>query len=78
MERRPQALKTSYEKAKVDAENELPQTFVVDKAFPAEKKSYPVRWVICAAALVSCLIFCIIFLLIIENFKRIGIIKSKK
>ena len=39
-------LRTKYEEAKVDAEQELPGKFVVNSAFKAEQKSYPIRWLI--------------------------------
>ncbi len=39
-------LKAKYDEAKIDATEELPQTFIVDRAYPAEKKSYPIRWLI--------------------------------
>ncbi len=48
----------AYEEARVDAERNLPHTFIVNKAVPAEKKSYPIRWLIvvlttCTVLLVS-------------------------
>jgi len=39
-------IKAKYEEAKIDAEEVLPQKFVVESAYPAEKKSYPIRWII--------------------------------
>ncbi|MDD4142935.1 MAG: Wzz/FepE/Etk N-terminal domain-containing protein, partial [Bacteroidales bacterium] len=39
-------VKAKYEEAKIDAEEELPQKFIVSDAFVAEKKSYPIRWLI--------------------------------
>jgi len=36
-------LKTKFQEAKVDAEQNLPQKFIVNKAFKAERKSYPIR-----------------------------------
>jgi len=39
-------LKAKYQEAKVDAEAELPQKFVVNSAYKAEQKSFPVRWII--------------------------------
>ncbi len=39
-------LKAKYEEAKVDATMDLPHKFVVSSAYKAEKKSYPIRWLI--------------------------------
>ncbi|MBM3436237.1 MAG: hypothetical protein FJY07_08505, partial [Bacteroidetes bacterium] len=39
-------VKAKFDEAKIDAEEVLPQKFIVNSAYPAEKKSYPVRWII--------------------------------
>ena len=39
-------LKAKYEEAKVDATESLPHKFVVSNAIKAERKSYPIRWLI--------------------------------
>jgi len=64
-------LKEKYDQAKVDAEQNLPEKFVVDKAFAAEKKSYPVRWIIVAVATTASLIITLLSIAILENFKKI-------
>ncbi len=38
------SLKAKYEEAKIDAEQNLPQKFIVDKAYPADSKAYPIVW----------------------------------
>lgn len=63
-------IKTKYEQAKVDAEQELPQKFIVSNAYPAEKKAYPVRWLIVVVSTFSTILFAIIFILLLENFKQ--------
>lgn len=63
-------LKAKYEEARVDAEQELPAKFVVDRAFKAEKKSYPVRWVIVIVSLISSILIAILVLIVIENFSK--------
>lgn len=63
-------LKTKYEGAKADAEQFLPQKFVVSNAFPAEKKSYPVRWLIVVVSTITTLLMAIIFILLFENYKQ--------
>lgn len=65
-------IKSKYEEAKVDATQHLPQKFVVDRAFPAEKKSYPVRWLIVVVATLAAFLVAILFIIFMEN-----IIKAK-
>jgi capsular polysaccharide biosynthesis protein len=64
-------LKGKYDQAKVDAEQSLPEKFVVDRAFPAEKKSYPIRWIIVTVATLSTLIITLLSIALLENFKKI-------
>jgi 4-hydroxyphenylpyruvate dioxygenase-like putative hemolysin len=64
-------LKGKYDQAKVDAEQSLPEKFVVDRAFPAEKKSYPIRWIIITVATLSTLIITLLSIALLENFKKI-------
>ncbi len=64
-------LKAKYEEAKVDAEQELPQKFIVNSAYVGEKKSYPVRWVIIAVTIFSALLLTTMIILTIENVANI-------
>ncbi len=64
-------LKTKYQEAKVDANSELPQKFVVNSAFKAEQKSYPIRWIIVVITTLSSLLLAVLILIVIENFARI-------
>lgn len=66
-------LKTKYEGTKVDVEQILPQKFIVSNAFPAEKKSYPVRWLIVVVSTMAALLVAIIAMLLIENIKQFTI-----
>ena len=55
---------SKYEEAKVDATEFIPHKFVVTSAFKAERKSYPIRWIIVVVTVLSTfllLIFCIVF-----------------
>lgn len=60
-------LETKYRQAKVDAEENLPQKFVVSDAFKAEKKSYPLRWLIILVSTVSALFLAIISIMVLEK-----------
>ena len=56
-------VKSKYEEAKVDATEFIPHKFVVTSAFKAERKSYPVRWIILVVTVLSTfllLVFCIV------------------
>ena len=56
-------VKSKYEEAKVDATEFIPHKFVVTSAFQAERKSYPVRWIILVVTVLSTfllLLFCIV------------------
>ena len=59
-----------YKEAKVDVNENMPHKFIVNKAFPAEKKSYPVRWLIVVIATLATFLLAIITIIGIENFKK--------
>ncbi len=60
-------LQSKYKEAKVDAEENLPQKFIVNDAYKAEEKSYPVRWLIILVSTFSALFLAIIVLIVIEK-----------
>ena len=64
------AIKAKYDEAKVDAEENLPAKFVVDRAYKAEKKSYPVRWVIVVVSTLSAMLLTIMILVIIDGLRK--------
>lgn len=39
-------IKARYEEAKIDAYEEIPQKFIVENAYNAERKAYPIIWII--------------------------------
>ena len=57
-------METSYEQAESDANSYLSHKFIVEKAYPAEKKAYPIRWLIVVLSTFSSIILCISGLLI--------------
>lgn len=71
-------LKAKYEEAKVDATENLPHKFVVSSAYKAEKKSYPIRWLIVLITLLSALFLALIVFGFIELFGDNFEIGSKK
>jgi uncharacterized protein involved in exopolysaccharide biosynthesis len=66
-------LRNRYEKAKVDVEQNLSHKFIVNNAVKAEKKSYPIRWLIVLLSVTSSLFLCIIIIIFIENMNRQGV-----
>lgn len=71
-------LKTRYDEAKVDAEQQLPFKFVVEEAVKAEKKSYPVRWLIMVLSTMGALLAGVIAILLVENFREMAAYASNQ
>jgi uncharacterized protein involved in exopolysaccharide biosynthesis len=64
-------LRKRYDLMKIDVDSNIPVMRVVDYASAADKKSFPIRWLIVAMSTLSAFVFTFIMLLIIENFKRL-------
>ena len=60
-------LQAKFKESKVDAEENLPQKFIVSDAFKAEMKSYPVRWLIVIVSTISALFITIIVIMVMEK-----------
>lgn len=60
-----------FDLMKIDVDTNLPSKFVVDQAAAADKKSYPIRWLIVAMSTASAFVFGVIFLLILDNIQRL-------
>ena len=69
-------IKAKYDEAKIDAEEYIPQKFVVDSAFAAEKKTTPVRWLIVLVSSFSAFMLSILVLIFIENIYKKTILKQ--
>ena len=69
-------LKTKYQEAKVDAEESLPQKFVVNSAYPAEKKSYPIRWIILVVTVFIVFFTSVLVIIIVENYSKLELKKN--
>jgi len=59
-----------YDLAKVDAEEVLPHTYIVESGKVAEKKAYPIRWLIVVVSTMSTFIFSVLLLLIIDAYNK--------
>ncbi len=64
-------LKDDYEKAYMDYDRKFTYTNVITKPFPADKKSYPIRWLIVVISALASFFISYIVILIIENRKLI-------
>lgn len=62
-------LKKKYERAKVDIEEYLPQKFVISPASAAEKKAYPIRWLIVILTTAATAVFSVLFIIVFEKFR---------
>ena len=60
-------IQARLKEAEVDARENLPQKFIVSDAYKAEKKSYPIRWLIIIVSTLSSLFLTIIVIMIIEK-----------
>lgn len=60
-------LKAKYMEAKVDAEESIPHKFIVDKAYKAEKKTYPKKSLIVLISALSAFFLALLLLVIFEN-----------
>ncbi|MDQ3073918.1 MAG: hypothetical protein M3Q97_11720, partial [Bacteroidota bacterium] len=63
-------LQSKYDQARVDAENSLPATFIINHAYPAEKKAYPIRWLIVVIAMASTFALSIIAFAILDSYRQ--------
>lgn len=63
-------LKTKYEQTKVDVEAQLPTTFKVDTAYPAERKSYPKGLLITLITAFSAFVFTLVVILISQSIRE--------
>ncbi len=68
-QRRLSELKAKWVEAGVEYAQNLSYRFIVNKATPAEKKSYPVRWLIVVLSTIASFVFAIMFTAFIEFYK---------
>lgn len=64
-------IKSQYDKLSIDAKQNLTPKFIVNKAEKAEKKSYPVRWLIVIISTTLAFMLSVITLLIFEKVREI-------
>lgn len=62
--------RSKFREATIDLEQDLPNAFIVNKAEKAEKKSYPIRWLIVLTSVIAAFMLALIVLAIIEPLKK--------
>lgn len=64
-------LKKRYDLMAIDATSKLPSTFIVDYAAAADKKAYPVRWLIVVMSVIGAFVFAVFAILLWENYNNL-------
>ncbi len=64
-------LRAKYHEAKVDAEQTLPNKFIVNNGTKAEKKTYPIRWLIVLVSAFSTFIMSVLAIVMYEKYQSI-------
>lgn len=62
-------LSLRYREARLEAEQDLPYKFIVERAFASEKKAYPNKSLIVIVSTFSSLLFALIVLIVIDNIR---------
>ena len=62
-------LKTRYDQAKVDVYQTLPETFLVNRAFPAERKTFPKRSLIVLISTLGTFLFALVCIIITDTIR---------
>jgi hypothetical protein len=70
-------LRSKYKQAKIDAESFIPNKFIVERAYKAERKTYPKRMIITFIATVAAFLFSCLFFIIMENLKEVNFNNKK-
>lgn len=71
-------LQRRYQEAKADLDHFIPFKFNIDEAYVAEKKVYPVRWLIVFLATFGAGFMGVVVMMFYENLLQKGIIKEKR
>lgn len=71
-------LSLKYREARLEAEQNLPHKFVVEQAYPSEKKAYPKKSLIVMVSTFTSLLFALIVLIVIDNIRARVAIQEEK
>ncbi len=64
-------VRSKLREAEVDANQSLQHKFIVNNAFSAEKKSYPIRWLIVAVSTFATFLLTLVCILFMESIKSV-------
>jgi capsular polysaccharide biosynthesis protein len=64
-------LRRRFDLMQIDIDSSIPAMRIVDAASAADKKKYPIRWLIVTLSTLSAFIFSFITLIIMDNFKKL-------
>ena len=70
-------LKLDYDRAVLDYNRNFTYVNILNKPFPADNKSYPVRWVIVLLSAIGTMIMGIIIIAVIEKRKKMRFSSSR-
>ncbi|MCO6482314.1 MAG: hypothetical protein J5I62_05925 [Flavobacteriales bacterium] len=69
--RRLSVLRMKLEQAKADLESDLPHKFTVNSAYPADRKSWPIGWLVVAMTTAATVFLAVLLLIIQEKLRKI-------
>lgn len=64
-------LEKAYQQAEADANLNISHKFIVERAYPAEKKAKPIRWLIVVISTITSVLFGVILVLVLEKIKQL-------
>lgn len=68
--KRLSVIRSKYREAEIDAEKSLQHKFIVNNAYAAEKKTYPIRWLIVVVSTIASFLIALILILFYESIKK--------
>jgi uncharacterized protein involved in exopolysaccharide biosynthesis len=71
-------LSLKYKEARLEVEQNLPHKFVVEQAYPSEKKAYPKKSMIVIVSTFASLLFALIILIVVDNIRARVAIQEEK
>ena len=63
-------LRTKLFQATADVESGLPHKFIVNRALPADKKAYPVRWFVTLISATSAFLLALLVVMVRQNVRK--------
>jgi len=64
-------LKNEYDRANMDYDRQFTYSNIVTKPYPADKKSYPVRWLIVVISTLAVFFLSFVGVMVVENYRNI-------